>query len=215
MSPPTAPNSLILFHYPFSPYARRIVFYLHLRQIPYAQCLVPSIMPRAPLNTLNIAYRRIPLLSIGADIYCDTRIILAQLETMEFAGALPPLGGKSGEHKAVEWLLRRYTVDAGIFVRAASLIPGSMPAMSDEKFIRDREDFSGRSWSREARERGRGEGLVYIRDIFALVEGALLADGREWVLGTGEPSLADVEGMLSVSRFFSLGLVRSWECELS
>jgi len=57
--------------------------------------------------------------------------------------------------------------------------------------------------------------LVYIRDIFALVEGALLADGREWVLGTGEPSLADVEGMLSVSRFFSLGLVRSWECELS
>jgi len=205
MSPsPTAPNSIILFHYPFSPYARRIVFYLQLRQIPYAQCLVPSIMPRTPLTALNIAYRRIPLLAIGADVYCDTRIILAQLETMDFEGALPPLGGKSGEEKAIEWLLRRYTVDAGIFVRAASLIPSSMPAMNDDKFIKDREDFSGRSWSKEARERGRGEGLVYIRDIFALVEGTLLADGREWVTATREPSLADIEGMLFMFRCSSL-----------
>lgn len=30
---------IILYHYPFSPYARRIVWYLQLRGIPYKQCV--------------------------------------------------------------------------------------------------------------------------------------------------------------------------------
>jgi len=32
-------EDIVLFHYPFSPYARRIVWYLELRGIPYKQCV--------------------------------------------------------------------------------------------------------------------------------------------------------------------------------
>jgi len=45
----------------------------------------------------------------------------------------------------------------------------------------------------------RPENLTYIRQCFELLENTLLADGRNWVLNTDKPSLADIEGEL----FFS------------
>jgi hypothetical protein len=36
---PTIPNDLVLYHYTYSPYARRIVWYLTLRGIDFAQCV--------------------------------------------------------------------------------------------------------------------------------------------------------------------------------
>lgn len=35
------PNEIVLFHYPFSPYARRVIWYLQLRGIEFAQCVRP------------------------------------------------------------------------------------------------------------------------------------------------------------------------------
>ena len=34
-----APNGIVLWHYPFSPFARRVVWYLTLRGIEYAECV--------------------------------------------------------------------------------------------------------------------------------------------------------------------------------
>ena len=58
-------NDIVLFHYPFSPYARRITWYLNLRGIDFAQCLVPPYLPREDINALGVKYRRIPIMSIG------------------------------------------------------------------------------------------------------------------------------------------------------
>ena len=66
--------------------------------------------------------------------------------------------------------------------------------MKDQKFLKDREAFSGRSWQNEKLVQGRPEALVYIRDGFSLLEEGLLADGRDWVLKTDKPTLADIEG---------------------
>ena len=38
----TPPPPIVLYHYPFSPYARRVVWYLRLRGIPYLECVRPS-----------------------------------------------------------------------------------------------------------------------------------------------------------------------------
>ena len=150
-------------------------------------------MPRPDLEALNVSYRRIPLLSIGRSFYCDTRLILRKLESLFPAGAL---GSADPEHRALERLLERWTVDGGIFSRAASLIPTDLPAMSDPKFRKDREAFSGRpgGWSKERLEKGRPESVVHMRDAFELLETTLLADGREWVFKTERPSLGDIEG---------------------
>jgi hypothetical protein len=34
-----APNGIVLWHYPFSPFARRMVWYLQLRGLEYAECV--------------------------------------------------------------------------------------------------------------------------------------------------------------------------------
>ncbi|GME43403.1 hypothetical protein GTA08_BOTSDO12238 [Neofusicoccum parvum] len=131
-------------------------------------------------------------MAVGRDVYCDTRLILRKLEERFPDGAL---GASGSDHKAIERLLERWTVDGGVFARAATLIPASMPALQDPKFAKDRQDFSGRSWSKEAMQRARPEGVVHIRDAFALLESTLLADGREWILKTSGPSLADIEAI--------------------
>ncbi|MCJ1372103.1 hypothetical protein MMC20_003324 [Loxospora ochrophaea] len=186
------PSDIILYHYPFSPYARRITWYLALRRIPYAQCLQPPTLPRPDINALGISYRRIPVCSIGPDIYCDTRIILSALES-HFPNS--PLAASSPEHKAIEALLSRWAIDGGVFARAAQLIPPEMPLLKDSKFTKDREQYTGRSWSADNVKKMRPEALAHIRLEFDFLEKGLLADGREWILGTENPMLADVEAI--------------------
>jgi glutathione S-transferase len=131
-------------------------------------------------------------MSIGKDVYCDTRIILRKLESRFPDGAI---GSSDPDHRAIERLLERYTGDAGIFTRAASLIPPVV--FSDPEFIKDREAFSGRKgfWDKKKMEAARPESAAHIRDAFELLETTLLADGREWVFKTKQPSLGDIEGM--------------------
>lgn len=69
-----------------------------------------------------------------------------------------------------------------------------MPLLNNPKFKKDREDLTGRSWSQEDVRALRPEALAHLRDAFDMLETGLLADGREWILGTERPSLADIEG---------------------
>ena len=135
-----APNDIVHFHYEFSPYGRRIAWYLALRGIDYAQCLQPVYLPREDLNALGVKYRRIPVLSIGRDVYCDTRLILQKLEERFSDGAL---GASQPDQKAIEKLLEIWCVDGGVFDRAAQSFPTELPIMKDQKFIKDREDYTG------------------------------------------------------------------------
>ncbi|SLM34818.1 Thioredoxin-like fold [Lasallia pustulata] len=186
------PNNIIVFHYSFSPYARRVTWYLALRGIDYAQCLQPVTLPREDLSALGVKYRRIPVMSIGRDIYCDTRLILQKLEEKFPSGAL---GASQADQKAVERLLEKWTIDSGVFVRAAQTLPMEMPLFNDTKFTKDREDYSGTSWVKADIAKMRPEALAHVRDAFDLLETGLLADGREWVLKTERPSLADIEAV--------------------
>ena len=130
-------------------------------------------------------------MSLGRDIYCDTRLILHKLEDKFPVGTL---GASQPDQKAVEKLLESWTIDGGIFVRAAQVLPPEMPLLKDPKFRKDREDYTGRSWDKDKIIAMRPEGLTHIRDAFAFLETTLLADGRLWVLNTEKPSLADIEG---------------------
>ena len=157
----------------------------------YRLQLQPPVMPRADLDALGVKYRRIPVMAIGRDMYCDTRLILRKLEERFADGAL---GAAGPEQKAIERLLEKWMIEGPVFARAASLIPTTYPAMNDPTFTKDREQFSGRPWSKEAMQKGRPESIAYMRSCFELLETTLLADGREWVLKTDKPSLADIEG---------------------
>lgn len=151
----------------------------------------PPMLPRPDLEALNVNYRRIPLLSIGKDVYCDTRLILRKLEALFPRGAL---GGATGDQVLIQRLLERYTGDAGVFGKAVALIPLDSPNMNNEKFIADRERLSGRPWKRESLVGARPEATVGIRDTFEMYETTILADGRDWIFKTEKPTLGDIEG---------------------
>ncbi|KAG8625169.1 hypothetical protein KVT40_006920 [Elsinoe batatas] len=190
---PEMPNDIILFHYPFSPYARRIVWYLTLRNIPYAQCLQPPTLPRPTLSSLGVSYRRIPLLSINSSIYLDTRLILSTLERLFPPSAThPPLSPQASTLLAP--LLSSFTIEGGVFARSAQLIPPSLPLLNDPKFTKDRQDFMGRSWAKEHILRARPEAIASMRNLWDVYE-TTLSDGREWIAGTDGVTLADIEGV--------------------
>ena len=183
-------NDIVLFHYPFSPFAKRVIWYLTLRGIEYTQCIQPPYLPREDINALGVKYRRIPIMSIGRDVFCDTRLILQKLEE-KFPGTL---GASQPDQRAVQKLLENWTIDGGVFVRMAQVIPPEMPLLKDPKFTKDREEYSGRSWAQNDVKSLRPEALTHVRDAFAFLESGFLADGREWILKTTSPALADIEG---------------------
>ncbi len=74
-----------------------------------------------------------------------------------------------------------------------------MPLLNDPKFTKDREQYTGRSWAKENVEMMRPEALVDIKSAFELLETTLFADGRDWILKTKQPSLADIEGTITHS----------------
>ena len=153
--------------------------------------LQPNRLPRPTFEALNVAYRRIPLLSIGKDVYCDTRLILRKLEARFPEGKI---GSSDPDQRVIERLLERYTGDSGLFSRAATLLPAAV--FADPEFVKDREQLSGRkgAWDDKKLAAARPESVVHVRDAFELLETTLLADGRDWVFKTQEPSLGDIEG---------------------
>jgi glutathione S-transferase len=158
--------------------------------------LQPPIMPRPDVKALGIEYRRIPILAIGRDVYTDTRLILSKLEALYPASdAYPSLSTSTLESRAMEKLLEFWTVDGGIFTRAAQLIPTNLPLFKDPKFTNDRQQYSGTSWNKDEMEAVRPEALVEIKGAMTFLEKFLLVDGREWITNTTGPTLADIEGM--------------------
>lgn len=155
----------------------------------------PPIMPRPDVAKLGIKYRRIPLMSIGRDVYLDTRLILQKLESLPTSA--PRLGAaENTEQRAIERLLEVFNVDGGVFAWAASLLPRELPIFKDPNFLKDRADFmSGRNILGKPSPTAKPEALNDIRNAFEFLETTLLADGRDWVLKTAGPSLADIEAV--------------------
>jgi glutathione S-transferase len=183
---------VIVFFWPGSPWASKVLSYLALRGIPYSACHQPITMPRPDLTNLGVAYRRIPVTAIGGDIYCDTLLILSTLEKTFQQSAYRSLSATSPEHKALEHLLEKWT-DQAVFPQAADTIPLDHPLVVDTGFIRDRTELWGEDWNPEARAKKRDPAVEQMRGFFSFLENTILSDGRHWILGTDKPMLADVQ----------------------
>lgn len=72
-------NSLILHHYDMSPYAEKIRLMFGLTNTHWCSLRSPVQPPRPSLDPLTGGYRRIPVLQIGADIFCDTALIAQEV----------------------------------------------------------------------------------------------------------------------------------------
>ncbi len=96
-------SDLILHHYPNSPFAEKIRLAFGLKNLAWTSCDVSPIMPKPELQALTGGYRRVPVLQIGADVYCDTLLICEVLESLNPAPSLYPQGLTGLARTLAQW----------------------------------------------------------------------------------------------------------------
>jgi glutathione S-transferase len=152
-------------------------------------------MPRPDLELIGVGYRKIPLMAVGGDVYCDSRCIISKLESLYPDSALSP---STPAEIGIRKLLESWTIDGGIFANAVKMMPYWHEAsfLSNEAFVDDRQKLmGGKRFTAEAMEAGRPDGAQNLQQAFDMLETTFLADGRDWILNTQEPSLADIDAV--------------------
>lgn len=66
----------------FAPNGQKSRNYLYATRTPFKVCEQPFVLPRPDLLALGITYRRVPVLSIGKDIFCDNTSFLDAMQAL-------------------------------------------------------------------------------------------------------------------------------------
>lgn len=182
-------HPIILHHFDQSPFSEKIRVVLGYKQLAWQSVRISRIMPRPDLMPLTGGYRRTPVMQIGADIFCDTQVIVRELEARFPTPTLFPEG-----NMGVPWGLGLWT-DRSFFQNTVNLIFGTLGDRVPQDFIEDRGRLRGAKFDIESMRTT----LAQMRDQFrahtAWIE-AQLSDGRQWLLGAF--GLADVNAYMNV-----------------
>jgi glutathione S-transferase len=186
----TSSSDIILHHFDPSPFSEKIRIIFGYKKIAWKSCLISRIMPRPDLMPLTGGYRRTPVMQIGADIFCDTQIIIREIEARFPSPTLFP-GGNAG----VPWALGMWT-DRPWFQSTVSLVFGLLGDKVPQDFIADRSKLRGAPFDVAAMKAA----IPQMRDQFRAnvdwIE-AQLGDGRSFLLGDVF-SLADINAYMNV-----------------
>ena len=177
-----APPTLILHQYDTSPFSEKIRTIFGHKRLRWAAVEQPSVMPKPDLLPLTGGYRRIPVLQIGADIYCDTQVIVREIERRHPEPTLYPSGQRGTAQAWNLWADRLVflPVVAAVFAEIGQFVPQS--------FIDDRTKMMpGRRF--EDLPQQAPHAREQLRSLFAMLD-AQLSDGRPFLLGPSF-SLAD------------------------
>ena len=96
-------HEIILHHYDLSPYAEKIRLALGRKSLTWRSVPTPMVMPKPDHVELTGGYRRVPVLQVGADIYCDTHCIARALDRLFPDPPLSPPGRETVEHALSRW----------------------------------------------------------------------------------------------------------------
>ena len=174
---------LILHHYPNSPFSEKVRIAFGIKQLAWGSVEIPNIMPKPDLMPLTGGYRKTPVMQVGADIYCDTQLIMLEIERRHAKPPLLPVG-QEGEARALAmW------IDRNIFWSAVGVVMGAIGDQLPEAFKKDRTEFSGRPFDGDRLKAAQPFAREQTYAQLSLAE-QMLRDGRPFLLG-GVPSLAD------------------------
>ncbi len=171
---------IILHHYPESPYAEKVRRVFGFKGLSWRSVLIPMVMPKPDLLALTGGYRKTPVLQMGADVFCDTDLIVRVLERLRPDPTLFPDGAEGLASMVGPWQSELFSLVVFLW--------GSLVGFPDG-FLDDRATMfeGGIDIGRAMRE------LPAKRDQLRAKLDLLerqLADGRPFVLGA-RASLAD------------------------
>ena len=176
-------TDIILHHYDISPYSEKVRIGFGLKGLAWGSVGVPVIMPKPNLTALTGGYRKPPVLQIGADIYCDSQLIMRELERRHPTPSFYPDG--RGAADALAWWAEKTT-----FSPAAGIFFAKKPDALPEGFLEDRAKFSGRNIDPAAMMAAVPNLLDQLRAHFDWLD-QMLADGRSFLQGPAA-GLADL-----------------------
>jgi glutathione S-transferase len=87
-------SEIILHHYATSVFSERVRLAFGLKRLSWCSVTIPDMVPKPDLMPLTGGYRRTPVMQLGADIYCDTLLILRKIEALHPEPTLYPGGSK-------------------------------------------------------------------------------------------------------------------------
>ena len=180
----TADLELILHHYDFSNYSEKVRLALGYKGLAWRSVIVPPVLPKPDLMPLTGGYRRTPVLQVGADIYCDTRLILAELERRRPEPTLFPPAQRALASAIAYWAEQQLFRPISLYVSGtnADVLPSELQA--------DRSRMRGLPVPDAAAvQRAAKRNAPAVRVQLAWIED-MLSDGRDWIVGPAV-SIAD------------------------
>ena len=187
---------VILHHYGLSPFSEKVRLAFGIKGMHWTSVEQPMQPPRPDLASLTGGYRRIPVVQVGANIYCDTTVILPMLERIQPAPSLYP-AGTEGAARALSFAFERFT-----FLPLVNVLSHFAGDQLPPELVKDRkEDFLGIDISKAGMAHTLNQNLQRLHAQFAWLKMAL-ADGRAFLFGP-QPSTADL------SCFHLIWLVRA------
>ncbi len=168
-------TELIFHHYDNSPFSEKIRLVFGRKDLAWRSVIQPNIMPKPHLVPLTGGYRKIPVLQIGADVWCDSQAIARELERRHPTPTIFP-GGSEGLAFAAN-----YWADRALFLAAVPVLFAKLGPAVPEAFIEDRKKLMGGGDFRAMM----AAGPLFQDQLRAHAQllDAQLADGRAFLLG--------------------------------
>lgn len=185
-------SDLILHHYDEAPFAEKIRLIFGIKGLSWQSVIIPAAMPKPDLMPLTGGYRRTPVLQIGADIFCDTQLIAAELERLYPEPTIFPDGNPGLAYALGSWAHGPYVVTAvAIYMGADDPFAGDIPL--PRHFYEDRKKM----WMSQFDSDTLKPKLHWYRaHLLAHTDyiNMQLADGRSYLTGN-RPGLVDLHAM--------------------
>ena len=172
---------LILHHYDPSPYSEKVRLMFGLKRLAWRSVQIPIVMPKPDYTELTGGYRRTPMMQIGADVYCDSKLCAQVIERLHPEPSLFP-----GGDVATIWGLARWA-ETGFMMAVLAFF--GLGGLFDEAFIEDRKKMAPGLDLARVKTIVPGKLLQLAQNLDRLER--QLSDGRAFLLGESL-SLADL-----------------------
>ena len=188
-------SDIILHHYDLSPFSEKIRLALGYKGLDWQSVIVGEVPPRPLLDALTGGYRRVPVLQVGADIYCDTEVIFRALERLKPEPTLYPTGEGIAKALSLGW-------DRATWKPAIGVLVDHIGEHLPDEFLKDRKDnYLGYDISKAAMA---PKLPAYVQEMTAQIAwlASMLRQNGDWLTG---PALSAAD----LSCYHSIWLLRA------
>ncbi|MEM9174458.1 MAG: glutathione S-transferase family protein [Myxococcota bacterium] len=165
----------ILHQYALSPYAEKIRLALGVKGLAWQAVDTPMVLPKDDHFEITGGFRRVPVLQIGADVYCDSALITRELDRRFGGPPLHPIEHETIVHAVSQWSETTFMMVILAFMGIGGIFP--------QEFIDDRSrTMTPPGQSLEATPMILGTKLAQIASNLERLD-ALLSPDRRWLVG--------------------------------